>query len=290
MGKYATLVIGPAGSGKSTYCETFQKHCETLKRTVHVVNLDPAAETFKYTPSIDIRDLISLSDVMSMLNYGPNGGLVYCMEYLADNLAWLEEQIQDYDDDYLLIDCPGQIELYSHLPAMRMLVSNLQKLGYRVCAVYLLDSVSITDASRFISGILMCLSAMVRLELPHINVLSKCDLLEDKKQISDFLDPDIDTLVQKLTNETSGRYTKLNSALGSLIEDYNMVSFLPLDISDEESIDLVLQHVDHSIQFGEDLEPQEPKDEDEHSNDADKDEESALSSALSKCNASNNSP
>lgn len=30
----------------------------------------------------DIRDLISVEDVMEELGYGPNGGLVYCMEYV----------------------------------------------------------------------------------------------------------------------------------------------------------------------------------------------------------------
>ena len=51
-------------------------------RTSHLFNLDPAAETtsFEYEPSIDIRDLISLDDVMGELGYGPNGGLVYCFE------------------------------------------------------------------------------------------------------------------------------------------------------------------------------------------------------------------
>lgn len=48
MGKYGQLVCGPAGAGKSTYCEVIQKHCENGKRTVHVVNLDPAAEAFNY--------------------------------------------------------------------------------------------------------------------------------------------------------------------------------------------------------------------------------------------------
>jgi hypothetical protein len=53
-------------------------------RTVHVVNLDPAAEHFEYPVAIDIRDLISLADVIEELNYGPNGGLIYCMESVAD--------------------------------------------------------------------------------------------------------------------------------------------------------------------------------------------------------------
>ena len=59
-----------------------QKQIENAKRRAHLVNLDPAAnsDAFEYEPSIDIRDLISLDDVMSELDYGPNGGLVYCFE------------------------------------------------------------------------------------------------------------------------------------------------------------------------------------------------------------------
>ena len=38
-----------------------------------------------------------------------------------------------------------------------------------------------------------------------------------------------------------------------------MVRFLPFDRSDEESINIVLQHIDFAIQYGEDLEFKEPK-------------------------------
>lgn len=78
--RYAVLVTGPAGAGKSTFCRSFLTHLQASKRNGHLVNLDPAAESFEYAPSIDIRDLVSLSDVMSELGYGPNGGLIYCFE------------------------------------------------------------------------------------------------------------------------------------------------------------------------------------------------------------------
>lgn len=74
--------MGPAGSGKSTYCNLVHKHCEASKRHVKIVNLDPAAEYFEYPVTADIRDLIQLDDVMDdeNLHFGPNGGLLYCME------------------------------------------------------------------------------------------------------------------------------------------------------------------------------------------------------------------
>ena len=52
MGKYCQFVMGPAGSGKSTYCRTIITPCQTLGRSPHLVNLDPAAEHFEYPPTI----------------------------------------------------------------------------------------------------------------------------------------------------------------------------------------------------------------------------------------------
>ena len=42
---------------------------------------------------LDIRDLISLDDVQEELKFGPNGGLVYCMEYLIENIEWLLDEL-----------------------------------------------------------------------------------------------------------------------------------------------------------------------------------------------------
>jgi len=298
MGKHAQIVMGPAGSGKSTYCNAISKHCEVIGRPVHVVNLDPAAEHFEYPVAIDIRDLISLTDVIEELNYGPNGGLIYCMEYLLDNLNWLSEAIADYGDDYLIFDCPGQIELYTHLPVMQRLTRFLtNQCGYSLCGLYLLDSLFVSDSSRFMSGTLMCLSAMVQLELPHINILTKCDLIENKKTLRKFLDPDMETVMAEMENrrmrrgKTKGNgnekdttvtssassssstsvspsssigvrdpYAHLTRALSSLVEQYSLVNFFPLDLTSEDSIGLLLQHIDRANAYGEDLEPKEPKD------------------------------
>ena len=55
---------------------------ELLHRTIWVVNLDPAAEEFNYKCDFNIQELISVDDVSDELKLGPNGSLVYCMEYL----------------------------------------------------------------------------------------------------------------------------------------------------------------------------------------------------------------
>ncbi|RIB03828.1 GPN-loop GTPase [Gigaspora rosea] len=263
MGRYVQLVMGPAGSGKSTYCATMMTHCQNIGRSVHLFNLDPAAEKFEYNPTIDIRDLITLEDVMEELQYGPNGGLIYCLEFLLNNIDWLEDELGEYEDDYLIIDCPGQIELYTHFPIMRRICECLQRMHFRICGVYLLESQFIQDNSKFFAGVMSAMSAMVSLEIPHINVLSKMDLLGKVKQreLERYFDPDPLLLADEANTSMNPKFHDLNRAIVQLIDDYNMVSFLPLNINDEDSITAVISHVDNALQFGEDQEPKEPKDE-----------------------------
>lgn len=184
---FGQIVIGPAGSGKSSYCHLIQGMAKTLKRNVLVVNLDPAAEKFRYECTVDIRDLISVDDVMDLTKLGPNGGLVYAMEYLIENIDWFMEEIGTLsEEDYVLFDCPGQLELYTHLDIMRRVIGALKRTGFNLCTVCLVDSTFLVDEPKFFSGILMTLSTMMSLELPHVTVLSKCDLVEDKKNLSRY--------------------------------------------------------------------------------------------------------
>ncbi|KAH8830806.1 GPN-loop GTPase [Flagelloscypha sp. PMI_526] len=280
--RYAVLVTGPAGAGKSTFSSSFMNHLRASKRTGHLVNLDPAADpaSFEYEPAIDIKDLVSLEDVMTELGYGPNGGLVYCFEYLQENMDWLEEQLGGYDDDYLIIDCPGQIELYTHHPFLPFLVQHLQRMGIRTCAAYLIDSQFMEDKNKFFSGVLSAMSAMVNLEIPWINVMSKMDLVtsnkEDpsaprngiraKRDVARYLDPDPMLLATTQSQEPKNpKFHRLNQAIVQLIEDHPLVSFLPLDLSSTDSLDSVISHIDYTMQYGEDEEPKEPADLDEGS-------------------------
>ncbi|GAB1600065.1 GPN-loop GTPase 3-like [Argonauta hians] len=277
MPRYGQIVVGPAGSGKSRYCSLLQQHCEELRRTVHVVNLDPAAEHFRYAPLADIRELISVEDVMEDpdMRFGPYGGLVFCMEYLAENMDWLAEQLDDIEDDYIIFDCPGQIELYTHIPVMRRIVETLQKWNFHLCAIFCVDSQFLVESSKFVSGVLSALSTMVTLELAHVNVMTKVDLLSKKakKQLERYLEPDMTTLLNEEFDEKKHgkKFHKLNSLMAQMVDDYGLVCFMPLDISedDNDSLNDILLQVDMAIQYGEDLEPKEPREVEEQDDEGD---------------------
>ncbi|KZW03971.1 ATP-binding protein Fet5 [Exidia glandulosa HHB12029] len=278
--RYALVVTGPAGAGKSTFCNALLTHMNMSKRTAHIVNLDPAAdpEGAEYAPSIDIRDLISLEDVMSELGYGPNGGLIYCFEYLLQNMDWFEEELGEYESDYLIIDCPGQIELYTHHPLLPQFASHLSRLGVRTCVTYLIESQFMEDKYKFFSGVMSAMSAMVNFEVPWINILTKMDLVNPKsdetggprngprlkRDVQRYLEPDPYLLEGPgSVQETNPKFHSLNRAIVQLIEDHPLVAFLPLDLTDSDSIEYVLSSIDFTMQYGEDEEPKEPADLDE---------------------------
>lgn len=225
---------------------------------------------------------------MEELHYGPNGGLIYCFEFLLDNLDFLTDPLESVTHEYLiLIDMPGQIELYTHVPIVPNLVQALTRgsLNISMCATYLLESTFILDRSKFFSGTLSAMSAMLMMELPHVNILSKMDLVKGqvaRKELKKFIDPDFSLLQDapdsglvyefkdgvdngeptEAESLMSGEsFAKLNAAVGRLIDEFSLVSFLKLDAQDEDSVGAILSYIDDAIQFHEAQEPREPMEE-----------------------------
>ena len=79
---FGEIVVGSPGSGKSTYCYSKHQLFSALNRPISIVNLDPANDNIPYPCAIDIASLVTLQDVMVENRLGPNGGMLYCMEYL----------------------------------------------------------------------------------------------------------------------------------------------------------------------------------------------------------------
>jgi len=102
--------------------------------------------------------------------------------YLLNNLDWLDDELGPYEDDYLIIDCPGQIELYTHIPLLPRLATHLSTaLNFRTSAVYLIDSQFMQDKSKFFAGVMSAMSCMLALGVSMLCVMSKMDLVKDAK-------------------------------------------------------------------------------------------------------------
>jgi len=82
---------------------------QTCKTLLFFFFADPANENIPYVPIVDVAELITVEDAMQHLTLGPNGALMYSMEFLIQNLDWLWRKLEPIRDHYLLIDCPGQV-------------------------------------------------------------------------------------------------------------------------------------------------------------------------------------
>ncbi|KIR57467.1 cytoplasmic protein [Cryptococcus bacillisporus CA1873] len=244
---FGQLVTGPPGAGKSTYCHGLHQFLTAIGRPVHIINLDPAVPNPPYPCSINITKLITLESVMDEYNLGPNGAMLYCIEFLEANFDWLVERLDDVlaeegGNGYVVFDTPGQAELWTNHDSLKNVIEKLVKMDYRLAAVHLSDAHYITDASKFISVVLLALRAMLQMEMPHLNVLSKIDLISTYGELPFDLSyytevQDLSYLLSSLDSDPrTTKYRKLNKALIELVEGFSLVGFQTLAVEVSRSL------------------------------------------------------
>ncbi|AEO66674.1 uncharacterized protein THITE_2114946 [Thermothielavioides terrestris NRRL 8126] len=226
-----------------------------IGRQCSVVNLDPANDRTNYDCALDIRNLVTLEEIMSDDRLGPNGGILYALEELEHNIEWLENGLKELGEDYVLFDCPGQVELYTHHTSLRNIFYRLQKLGYRLVAVHLSDCFCLTQPSLYVSNLLLALRAMLQMDLPHINVLTKIDKISSYDPLPFRLDfytevQDLSYLIPVLEAESpamrSEKFGRLNQAVADLIEQFGLVSFEVLAVENKKSMMHLLRVIDRA--------------------------------------------
>ncbi|KFY34094.1 hypothetical protein V494_07056 [Pseudogymnoascus sp. VKM F-4513 (FW-928)] len=252
---FAQLVVGTAGAGKSTYCDGMQQFMSAIGRKCSVVNLDPANEHTNYTAALDVREIVRLEDIMRDDELGPNGGILYAMEELEHNVDWLEEGLKGLGEDYVIFDCPGQAELFTHHSSLRNIFFHIQKMGYRLVVMNLTDSYCLTLPSLYISNLILSLRAMLQMDLPHLNVLTKIDKLSTYGPLPFNLDfytevQDLSYLMPHLEAESSvmkgSKFAGLNSAIVDLVESFGLVGYETLAVEDKRSMMHLLQMIDRA--------------------------------------------
>merc|ERR1712071_563893 len=115
-------------------------------------------------------------------------------------------------------------------------------MGFRLCCVQLVDSHYCSDAGKFISVLLTSLTSMLQIELPQVNVLSKIDLVEQHGKLQFGLDfytdvLDLEYLLGALNADPfMKKYRKFSAAITDVIENYSLVSFIALSVTNMETI------------------------------------------------------
>jgi len=201
---FTLFVMGPAGSGKSTFVASFSAWLESYEIPYLTVNLDPAAEYIPYVPDIDVREYITAREVMEKYRLGPNGAIVASVDLMLSFIPALKEEIQESaSEGYVLFDTPGQMEIFAFRRTGVEIVKEL--VGERGGLLFIVDSALATSPSTFASQIFLASSVYYRFKLPQLNVFNKTDLLQElelRKMLDWVRDPDL--LLSELEEEVGG--------------------------------------------------------------------------------------
>ena len=174
----AIFVTGTAGSGKSMLTSKILEYYQTNGVFASVLNLDPGVESLPYSPDVDVRDYVDIVQIMKQYDLGPNGSMIMANDLIATKIEDIQNEIHGVNPDYLIVDTPGQIELFAYRASGPFFIQNID--ASEKTNIFLYDGTMIVSPSNFISISLLATSIKLRLGLPTINVMTKTDLIPDK--------------------------------------------------------------------------------------------------------------
>ena len=173
------FIIGTAGSGKSLFTAAFSEWLKLSKQDVAVVNLDPGALKLPYSPDVDVRNYVDVGNIMEKYGLGPNGAVILAADLIADEVENLTRDIEAVDADIVLVDTPGQMELFAFRASGPYIVDELTKEPKAI--VYLFDAVFSINPLNYVSNMFLSAAVYNRFFHPQIHLLSKIDLIPKKE-------------------------------------------------------------------------------------------------------------
>ena len=200
----AIVCVGMAGSGKTTFMQRLNAHLHTNHQRhptttapPYIVNLDPAVRSVPFESNIDIRDSVNYKEVMKQYNLGPNGGILTSLNLFATKvdqvLSILEkrclpsqqppQQQTEPVPPYILLDTPGQIEVFVWSASGSILLSSLAS-SFPTVIAYIIDTPRTTEnTSTFMSNMLYAISILYKTKLPMILVFNKTDVKDEGEAV-----------------------------------------------------------------------------------------------------------
>jgi len=247
------FLTGTAGSGKSLLTSRIYEYYTRNGAFAAILNLDPGVETLPYTCDIDVRDHVDIVSIMRQYDLGPNGAMIMANDLIASKIDEIQNQINNVNPDYLLIDTPGQIELFAYRISGPFLVQNLNL--EEKMSIFLFDGALITTPVNFVSIALLATSIKLRFKLPTINVLTKIDLIGGKlKEILNW-STNLSALESAISKEVDGEaYTLTTTILRSLNLGGFAQGLIPIsNVTDEGMVNLQ-SALSRTINLGEEVE------------------------------------
>jgi GTPase SAR1 family protein len=225
---HTIFVTGTAGSGKSLLTARLLEWYHSYDVSPISVNLDPGVSKLQYDPDVDVRELIDYYSIMEDYNLGPNGSLILANDLISTKIDEIQHRVQELNPDYVIVDTPGQIELFVFRSSGPYFISNFY--SDSKVALFTMDGTLATSPISFVSLMFLSQSIKLRLNIPQINVLTKRDKIIEKLPEILRWSNSIISLQQSLDQEKEIEQSLISKDLiRTLYKSGNMVS--PIAVS-----------------------------------------------------------
>ena len=247
------FIAGTAGSGKSLLTSKINEYYTRNGAFTAVLNLDPGVEELPYTCDVDVRDHVDIISIMKQYELGPNGALIMANDLIASKIDDIRNQVEKVNPDYLIVDTPGQIELFAYRNSGPFLIQNLTQ--EEKMSIFLFDGALVNTPVNFVSIALLATSIKLRLNLPTINALTKRDLIGDRLNEILRWSTNLATLETAIAKEADGDTYSLTT---NILRGLNLSGFaqglIPISNVTGEGMVNLESALSRTINFGEEVE------------------------------------
>nr|XP_033794410.1 GPN-loop GTPase 1 isoform X2 [Geotrypetes seraphini] len=212
------IVLGMAGSGKTTFVQRLTAYLHKKNSPPYVINLDPAVHEIPFPVNIDIRDTVNYKEVMKQYGLGPNGGIVTSLNLFATRFDQVMKFIEKRQKNcqYVLIDTPGQIEVFTWSASGTIITEALAS-SFPSVVIYVMDTSRSTNPVTFMSNMLYACSILYKTKLPFIVVMNKTDIIDHNFAVEWM--QDFETFQDALNQETT-YVVGVSAVAGTGLDDF----------------------------------------------------------------------
>lgn len=229
------IVLGMAGSGKTTFVQKLEEEIANKDKESYIINLDPAVMDTLYEPNLDIRDTIKYKEVMTSNNLGPNGAILTSLNLFSTSIDKVVSILESKDDlDFVVIDTPGQLEVFSW-SASGKLITDSFSIIFPSILIYIIDIPRCNNPNTFSSNMLYALSIMYKMKLPLMIAFNKVDITKDNKVIEWM--QDFQSLQDALRKKDDYISTFSSSLSLLLAEFYKTIKYVSVSSKTGEGFD-----------------------------------------------------